>query len=315
MNKICVIIPWYGKLPEYFPLFLKGLEYNKNIIDVLFITDHHSTKNLPRNLKIFQIPLEKLVEKISSSLGSEILIETPYKLCDYKPMLGKIFASEIVDYDFWGYGDIDIIYGDLSKFFSLENLNRYDIFTFREYIISGALTILKNNEYTRTLFMKSPDLGKIYSNRNYIGFDEAGKKIEKCRERIPAYKLKFIDNFTCWSSILHKEFDMGKLNLYSKYELVEVINKYTIYKYELGEFKLGLDEYVGYHFISEKKASYQRFPSWNKVPETFYIHRTGFYPKINLNFYFLSLYRILFSKMTNFYTRFINSINYRILKK
>lgn len=40
MNKCAIIIPYFGeKWPEWFPLYLKSAEQNKQILDIFFITN------------------------------------------------------------------------------------------------------------------------------------------------------------------------------------------------------------------------------------------------------------------------------------
>ena len=51
----------------------------------------------------------------------------PYKLCDIKPALGAVHEREIADYPFFGYGDIDVIYGDISRFYSKEKFADLDV--------------------------------------------------------------------------------------------------------------------------------------------------------------------------------------------
>ena len=42
-------------------------------------------------------------------------IEDAYKLTDFKPAYGEIFQDYIIQYDFWGFTDIDLIYGDSNE--------------------------------------------------------------------------------------------------------------------------------------------------------------------------------------------------------
>ena len=42
----------------------------------------------------------------------------PYKLCDLKPAYGHIHERDIAGYRFFGYGDIDIVYGQISDFYT-----------------------------------------------------------------------------------------------------------------------------------------------------------------------------------------------------
>ena len=46
-------------------------------------------------------------------------VNSPYKLCDYKPVYGLIFDEDLQDYDFWGHCDVDLIFGDIRKFINL----------------------------------------------------------------------------------------------------------------------------------------------------------------------------------------------------
>ena len=123
MNKICVIIPWYGKIPTFFPFFLKGLELNQDVLDVLFFTDEKIPFSTPKNFKRIELPWGELVQRIKQVVSDKANIKSAYKLCDFKPMYGKIFKAQIENYEFWGYGDIDLIYGDLNKYFPWDGID------------------------------------------------------------------------------------------------------------------------------------------------------------------------------------------------
>lgn len=43
-------------------------------------------------------------------------MERPYKLCDFKTAYGYIFNDLFEGYDYWGYYDIDTIWGNILKF-------------------------------------------------------------------------------------------------------------------------------------------------------------------------------------------------------
>ena len=82
----------------------------------------------------------------------EISLNSPYKLCDFRPAYGDIFQEELQDYDFWGYCDTDLIFGDICKYLTTNILKEYDkIF---EY---GHLTIFKNNNRMRNLYKNITD--------------------------------------------------------------------------------------------------------------------------------------------------------------
>lgn len=234
-------------------------------------------------------------------------------------MFGEIFKDILLPYEFWGYGDIDVIYGDLKKYLTKKILDENDIITFREYIVSGAFTILRKNEYTINLYKVSPDIDRVLSTESYMGFDEAGNKIGECRKLIPAYELTYIDNFICWTSIVQKESDNGNLKLYSRYFLKESILFCTKLVYNNGEIhiKSDPDEFAIFHLVREKRNPSFVIPKWKKIEDEFYITTTGFYNhKEYHNWYFLlSNVRKLSGFIKKIKKRANDSFNYRFLNK
>lgn len=124
-NRIVLILPYFGKFPDFFPFWLQSCVYNQQI-DFLIITDNicfdvSSCKNifkLDMSFNDCRILIEEKLER-------KILLKRPYKLCDYRPLYGKIFEDYIRGYDFWGYCDCDMVLGDVSKFITDEILNSY----------------------------------------------------------------------------------------------------------------------------------------------------------------------------------------------
>lgn len=114
--KLCIIVPYFGTFPPYINTFLYSASYNKEI-DWLIFTDQ-SVDDLPEvdNVKFIRSTFEDVKVRIESVVGKHIVLDTPYKLCDYKPLYGKAFNDYLRDYDYWGYGDIDIVCGNIMKF-------------------------------------------------------------------------------------------------------------------------------------------------------------------------------------------------------
>jgi hypothetical protein len=52
-----------------------------------------------------------LAARIRGHFDFEVSLERPYKLCDFRPAFGEIFAEELRGYDFWGHTDLDVIFG------------------------------------------------------------------------------------------------------------------------------------------------------------------------------------------------------------
>lgn len=145
MKKIGLLIPYFGNLPNYFSLWLESAEKNK-IIDFIILTDNNIKTNSP-NIKIVKCTFKEVVNKIQNKFSFKIAIQEPYDLCTFKPAYGYIFEELLNEYDFWGHCDVDLIFGDLSKFITDEILQK------NEKIFShGHFCLYKNSLSVNRLF-------------------------------------------------------------------------------------------------------------------------------------------------------------------
>lgn len=170
--KICFIVPYYGKFPNWFPFFLKSCEYNKEI-DWLFFTDIDYTGKLPLNVKFLEMSFQKYKQAASQKLNCKVNGGVR-KLCDHKPLYGFLFEDYLKEYDYWGWCDVDLIFGNLTKYVD-KCSGGYECISFAEEPQAfpyGPCTLIKNCERMNKLFMKSRDLGKILESDRYFGFDE-----------------------------------------------------------------------------------------------------------------------------------------------
>ena len=60
MNKTVIIGVYFGKFPEYFDLWLKSAEYNRNV-DFLIFTDQKMKVNI-QNIKFIELTHQTLQE-------------------------------------------------------------------------------------------------------------------------------------------------------------------------------------------------------------------------------------------------------------
>lgn len=164
--KVLFIIPYYGKLPCYFPAWLISAKAQKNI-DFLLITDLFTEES--DNIKVLNWSFSKLKNFIQSKFNFKISLERPYKFCDYRPAYGYIFEEYLKGYDFWGHCDIDTIFGDLWSFLE-EPLERYDAIG-----RWGHLSLYKNTPKINRLFMSDKgffNYKEVFSNDYSYAFDE-----------------------------------------------------------------------------------------------------------------------------------------------
>lgn len=95
MNKhsVALILPYYGKFPNYFPLWLKSAGANTNFTFMIFTDEDMSGYDVPANVHVHNMTLEDIRKRAAKHLGFEAVLTVPYKLCDYKPMYGLIFQD------------------------------------------------------------------------------------------------------------------------------------------------------------------------------------------------------------------------------
>lgn len=171
MKSIIIILPYFGKLPAFFPFWLKSCEENTSI-DFLIVTDC-DVSSPASNIHIVKSNLSEIKKRAENFLGFVPSLEKPYKLCDYKPLYGELFCDYISCYDFWGYCDCDMILGDIRQFISDDILSKYD------YILGmGHLHLQKKNDpkfeavWKSTVSKQGYDWRQIYNTSMNCCFDE-----------------------------------------------------------------------------------------------------------------------------------------------
>lgn len=170
--KCVLIIPYFGRIPDYFHLWLKSAEANPDFTFFLY-TDLPFPVSDQSNVKLKYITFEQLQTKLRNRLGQHCKVKDPYKLCDYRPAYGYLFAEDISAFDFWGFCDIDLIFGNIGKVITQEVLKNND-----KLFMHGHFCLMRNNERMNLLFKeKYPTvLDFNYTSRtNYsCHFDENG---------------------------------------------------------------------------------------------------------------------------------------------
>lgn len=143
--KIAVIVTWFGELPQYFPAWLISAEYNKDV-DFLIFSDHVVSSG-SENIHVQYITLEDSIRQFENKLHRKISIKTSYKFCDCRAFFGIVYEDFLKGYDFWGYCDVDLMFGNIRRFLTDAVLEQYD--RFYQY---GHLSIFRNTGNMNWLF-------------------------------------------------------------------------------------------------------------------------------------------------------------------
>ena len=187
--KIAVIIPYFGKWPVWSDLFFYSCMQNSDI-DYFFYTDceipEFVKKENAKNVHFSITSFREYCEKVSQRLNIYFHPQNAYKLCGLKPFYGYIHYEDIKNYDFWGFGDLDLVYGRIRHFYTDEILEKYDLFSTHSDRVSGHLFLMRNNDYYRTICFQLPKWKEKLCSNKMIGLDE-GELTVKLRPYTPAF--------------------------------------------------------------------------------------------------------------------------------
>lgn len=167
--RICIIICYFGQFPSYFKLWLKTAAFNSTI-DFKIYSDILWEDELPNNVSIIKSSLDDIKRKTEDIVGFEVSLERAYKLCDYRPLYGQIFKSDLENYDFWGYCDLDIMMGNIRTFITDDVLDKYD-----KINRWGHLSFHRNTKECNSRYLlpsRRYSYKQILSNTRDFGFDE-----------------------------------------------------------------------------------------------------------------------------------------------
>jgi hypothetical protein len=104
-----LVVLHFGERPPYLPLLLRSMAHNPEV-SWLLLTDR-AVPDAPPNVTVQLCEFEQLVKRIQAGFDFEIALSSPYKLCDFRPAFGDVFAEELAGYEFWGHCDLDVLFG------------------------------------------------------------------------------------------------------------------------------------------------------------------------------------------------------------
>lgn len=193
--KLALINCYYGKMPIYFNLWLQSCSKNAGI-DFFLVTDATISGTIPNNVKVIAMSWEELITLFQSKFDFPITIESAYKLTDFKPAYGYVFQDFLAEYDYWGYCDLDLIFGNVLRFIGkpmedgTEKIYRW-----------GHLTLLKNTDRMNQLFRQKGGVfsyREVFSRPEFFSFDEhSGLMLIAKKQEIQQYYQEDMADISC----------------------------------------------------------------------------------------------------------------------
>ena len=265
-KRIALILPYFGKLPNYFQVWLCSAGKNEFIDFYIFTDNRKENYILYDNIKWYETKFDHLKKRIYSILPYKICIDDPYKICDFRPLFGLIFQNYISEYEFWGHCDPDIIWGDLSKFLTSNILNNYDKIYNR-----GHLVLYRNIKKINYMVLKElPNsylkAKLVFQTRYSAHFDESNL----LNRYIKYENLRVYEQVDC-ADVDYMFMDFRIVNLFHERELVDYFdyNEGHIYGYKQ-------NEKIEYSYLHLQKRNI-------KINSTIDLNNFKIYPNLFIN--------------------------------
>lgn len=280
-KKAAIIIPYFGKLPRNMVTFLKSCATNPLIKWFIFTDQEFGMYKVPKNVKFINTTFNEVRGRIKKAVGEQnIVLHKPYKLCDYRPAYGIAFNDYVQNYDYWGYSDIDVVYGNLLKFIHKGMEEEYD-----KIGDWGHFTLFKNTPSVNNRFrLPIKENGQerflhkdAFNTKESMQFDEI-RGIDKIYEY---YKYPVYRNINLMNDLLFENKDLltNDKRFIKRPSVFVWENGKANFYYQGEKGKIKVQEFGYFHF---HKRSFVKFID-NYDVKDFAIVTDGYYPLKTVN--------------------------------
>ena len=168
---LIVLCPYFGRWPVWMNFFVESCKSNPDV-HWRFYSDCGEPQNRADNIDYVSMSFADYKQLVRRRLGIAFDPPDPYKLCDLRPALGFLHELDTAGCRFFAYGDIDVIYGNISAFYGADQLAEFDVISTHQDRLSGHFTLLRNTPEMRRAFERIPDYRALLDVPDYVGVDE-----------------------------------------------------------------------------------------------------------------------------------------------
>ena len=278
MHKIGIVVCYFGQWPRWFNLFLETCAHNPSI-QFFFFTDCGTPARTADNLAFIPFTMADFNALAAHKTGLPVTLPRPYKVGDIKPAYGVMFEEYLREFDFWGYCDVDLIYGNIRKFITEDVLETYDVIASRKEYMTGHFNLYRNTEPIRHLYRESADYEKVFLSDTHYFFEECN--------RLWRYLLQGGALFETTSEVESMTHVVRRLDRQGtlrasfaprareKMDVQQPAWKVCWDRGRLIDVRRG-EEIMYFHFHVIKYAEHFKIPTWSLIPDAFCVTEDGF---------------------------------------
>jgi len=174
VKPLVLFSPWFGPWPSWINLYLVSCAANPEVGWVI-PTDQAPPECRPDNVRFLQMTFAEFAGKVAETVGMPFAPGNFYKVVDVKPMLGHVFEAETQGYRSWGFADIDVIFGNIRRFYDDATLERYAAISTHANMLGGHFAVFRNSAKMRTAYRRRPRRWReAVASPHAVAFDERG---------------------------------------------------------------------------------------------------------------------------------------------
>ncbi|NBB79000.1 MAG: hypothetical protein GVY36_06070 [Verrucomicrobia bacterium] len=140
-------------------------------VDWLIVHDAPVPQEGPENVRFVSLSWEAYRQRFSERCAIDLPTRPNYKMCDAKVFLGTVFEEEIEGYDYFGWGDLDLVYGELDAFLE-PLLGKHSVISFHAKQLSNHFVLFRNTPEMRGLYRKVSDYSDKMAMSEYAELDD-----------------------------------------------------------------------------------------------------------------------------------------------
>jgi hypothetical protein len=169
---LIMLIPYFGRWPEWIDLFVESCKWNPSVRWRLY-TDCGEPENKADNVDYVHLSFDDYKALVRERLGIAFDPPDPYKLCDLKPCLAHIHERDVAGFQFFGYGDIDVVYGNIRIFYTDDVLARSNVLSTHPERLAGHFAVLRNTRAFRRAFKRIRNYRTLLEQPHHASMDES----------------------------------------------------------------------------------------------------------------------------------------------
>lgn len=167
-----MLMPYFGQWPEWIDLFVESCKWNPGV-RWRFYTDCREPANKADNVTYVRLSFADYKAWVRARLGVAFDPPAPYKLCDLRPCLAYVHERDVAGFPFFGYGDVDVIYGNIRRFYTDDVLARANVLSTHPERLAGHFAVLRNTRALRHAFERIPNYRALLEQPQHVSMDES----------------------------------------------------------------------------------------------------------------------------------------------